>query len=473
VNWPLHEYQIDIAAYTHSYNHDLFGCVDICHEFWGDPLIRTMLLKKRFEIHDHKHRLSCFKKDCECRFLFPFYPQEKTHIDEDESKGTIFWHQLVNTEELQTRPWILNTKRNMGCEYMNSHSWVISELLNCNSNVQIGDPTQVFYSTLYSSKSTQKEDAERHKRIARSIVYRLIRQENQVTMGVLDSFPSGFGEGISRMLSGIMAATSRDVVSAPMAHLIICNNGRRFTYSHDFAPLLLKQMDDVLHGNPINASLRTTTKNGETCHWEDVPSYDYIHRPKTPEFDNMSLYEFTSRFKRVFRSDKRTIYKNKFEFLTSHPSKDYCYLIEQSTEKIPKVFTEKDVFCSIDNLEMENQQQTISKHTVLCRENYARNALLLFYPYRNLQDLLTEGTFWKTFQSELLKNKQGVVTKLWEKGFQILQNRQDRVSLHASKERAADYITKQTTLSPHFPSTRKTHNKRSNLPDLTDLLTMT
>ena len=87
MNWPLHEYQIDIAAYTHSYNHDLFGCVDICHEFWGDPLIRTMLLKKRFEIHDHKHRLSCFKKDCECRFLFPFYPQEKTHIDEDESKG--------------------------------------------------------------------------------------------------------------------------------------------------------------------------------------------------------------------------------------------------------------------------------------------------------------------------------------------------------------------------------------------------
>jgi hypothetical protein len=110
---------------------------------------------------------------------------------------------------------------------------------------------------------------------------------------------------------------------------------------------------------------------------------------------------------------------------------------------------------------------------VLCREIYARNALLLFYPYRNLQDLLTEGTFWKTFQSELLKNKQGILTKFWEKGFQILQNRQHRVSLQASKERAADYITKQTTLSPHFPSPRKTHNKRNNLPDLTDLLTMT
>jgi hypothetical protein len=37
----------------------------------------------------------------------------------------------------------------------------MSEILNCNTNVQIGDPTQVLYSTLYSSKSTQKEDAEK------------------------------------------------------------------------------------------------------------------------------------------------------------------------------------------------------------------------------------------------------------------------------------------------------------------------
>jgi hypothetical protein len=144
----------------------------------------------------------------------------------------------------------------MGCEFMNSHSWVISKLLNCNSNIQIGDPTQVFYSTLYSSKNTQKEDAERHKRIARSIIYRLIRQQNQVTMGLLDSCPCGFGEGISRMLSGIMAATSRDVVSAPMAHLLISEHGRRFKYSHDFTPLLAQQMDGA------GLRLRLACQNG-------------------------------------------------------------------------------------------------------------------------------------------------------------------------------------------------------------------
>jgi hypothetical protein len=32
--------------------------------------------------------------------------------------------------------------------------------LNCNTNIQIGDASQVFYSTLYTSKSMQEEDNE-------------------------------------------------------------------------------------------------------------------------------------------------------------------------------------------------------------------------------------------------------------------------------------------------------------------------
>ena len=470
-NWPLHEYQIDIAAYTHSYQHDVFGCVDICHEFWGNPDIRTTILKKRFEIHDHKHRQSCFKKDCECRFLFPFFPQQQTYIDEDETKGTISWYKLVETEHLQTKPWILNTKRDMGCEFMNSHSWVISELLNCNSNIQIGDPTQVFYSTLYSSKNTQKEDAERHKRIARSIIYRLIRQQNQVTMGLSDSCPSGFGEGISRMLSGIMAATSRDVVSAPMAHLLICQHGRRFKYSHDFTPLLAQQMDDFLHDKPVNVRLRTKTKKGQITYWEDISANDYLHRPMMEEFDNMSLYEFTSRFQKVTRDSKITQFKNKFEFAATHPAREHCYLIELPNERIPKVFGNKNGFCSLENLELEKELNT--KHTLLCRENYARSALLLFYPYRNLQDLLTRDHFWDTFYAELQHKKSGTSNKFWDRGFNILQNIQDRISLQQSKDRASDFITKQTSLCSDFPSPRKTHHKKNNLPDLTDLLTMT
>ena len=80
----------------------------------------------------------------------------------------------------------------MGCEYINQHSFAVSEVLNCNSNIQIGDPTHVFYSTLYTSKSTQEDDANRQKRIAVAIIRRLVRQERLFLSGQIDRIPDGF-----------------------------------------------------------------------------------------------------------------------------------------------------------------------------------------------------------------------------------------------------------------------------------------
>ena len=51
-----------------------------------------------------------------------------------------------------------------------------------------------------------------------------------------------FVEGLNRVLSGLNAATTRNVISATMAPLIPCNNGLRFVYSHEFSDLLVTQM---------------------------------------------------------------------------------------------------------------------------------------------------------------------------------------------------------------------------------------
>jgi len=216
--------QRDIAAYTHSY--DLYGKRRINDEFWRDPKTRKVITKERFEFHDPKHRLSCFKKNAECRALFPKMPHSETILDDQSTGDPVTFHRLVEGEEVQTEPWLIYPKRPMGCEYINQHSYAVSEVLNCNSNIQIGDPTHVFYSTLYTSKSTQDDDANRQKRIAMAIVRRLIRQERMILSGKQDRIPSGFAEGISRMLCGLNAAVCRDVVSAPMAHLLICQDGK-------------------------------------------------------------------------------------------------------------------------------------------------------------------------------------------------------------------------------------------------------
>jgi hypothetical protein len=111
----------------------------------------------------------------------------------------------------------------MGCQFINAHNTTISHVLNCNTNIQIGDASQVFYSTLYTSKSTQEEDNVKQIRIGRAIIKR-IKRILEETPDAISENPStefmpperkepSFVEGLSRVLSGSNAATTRKVES--------------------------------------------------------------------------------------------------------------------------------------------------------------------------------------------------------------------------------------------------------------------
>jgi hypothetical protein len=89
--------------------------------------------------------------------------------------------------------------------------------------------SQVFYSTLYTSKSTQDKDNENQIRIGRAVIKRIKRVLNDNHEGE----PS-FGEGLSRVPSGLNVATTRNAISATIAHLIPCNDGSRFVFLHTF-----------------------------------------------------------------------------------------------------------------------------------------------------------------------------------------------------------------------------------------------
>jgi hypothetical protein len=66
-----------------------------------------------------------------------------------------------------------------------------------------------------------------------------------------------FGEGLSGVLSGLNAATTRNVISATMAHLIPCNDGSRFVFLHAFSYLLVGQMEATLEGQDTNVHIRS------------------------------------------------------------------------------------------------------------------------------------------------------------------------------------------------------------------------
>jgi hypothetical protein len=108
---------------------------------------------------------------------------------------------------------------------------------------------QVFYSTLYTSKSTQEEDNEKQLCIGRAVIKRIERllDENSDECNKATLEPS-FSEKLSRNLSGLNAATTRNVISATMAHLIPSNGGSRFVCLHKLSDLLVGQMEATLQG---------------------------------------------------------------------------------------------------------------------------------------------------------------------------------------------------------------------------------
>jgi hypothetical protein len=205
-------------------------------------------------------------------------------------------------------------KRDMGCQYLNQHITSISDVLACNCNISIGDPSHTYYSMLYSAKTTQKEDRETFQRVATSVGRRILKaielsraKADDEDTDAANENGSDYVEGLGRVLTGVNAALNRNVVSSTMAHLLICQHGSRFVFSHKFQHLLLSQMKDVLEGKEINFILRKNRgENNETKLWPDSSANDYRFRCDDPEGElhNMCLYEFTMMYEKKYKTFK-------------------------------------------------------------------------------------------------------------------------------------------------------------------------
>jgi hypothetical protein len=78
-------------------------------------------------------------------------------------------------------PYSICPKRTMGSQYLNTHSSTITDLLGCNSNIQIGSPRCVFYVVHYSTKNTQKEDkGPDFERIGQQVITRLQKEQLRI-----------------------------------------------------------------------------------------------------------------------------------------------------------------------------------------------------------------------------------------------------------------------------------------------------
>ena len=188
---------------------------------------------------------------------------QETNIYPNED-SIVTWFRLKG-DDLEVPSWMLMNRRLMGCQYINTHNKSISEVINCNTNIQIGDRSQFFYSTMYCGKNTQKEDAECQQRIMDASNRRLFRIQGEIIDGKRkpDEIQDGFLKGLCQLLSGLNAATTRNVISATMQHLLICNGGSRFQFSHGFGVLLIGQLEAALEKWPIDVRICSNIVKGE------------------------------------------------------------------------------------------------------------------------------------------------------------------------------------------------------------------
>jgi hypothetical protein len=104
-----------MAEYTFTY-HMENSCALEKDQFLGNTHIWELLLKHRFEEHSACHKASCFKKGCECRFLFPFMSTTSTYIHEDKgdkNENERLWYSLDGSAReicpYQKDPWVAST----------------------------------------------------------------------------------------------------------------------------------------------------------------------------------------------------------------------------------------------------------------------------------------------------------------------------------------------------------------------------
>ena len=82
----------------------------------------------------------------------------------------------------------------------------------------------------------------------------LLKIEEDIMIGKRSTHDANdeFTKRLCTVLSGMRAATSRHLVSATLAHLIVSKNETRFMLSHDFGPLLVTQVNATLEGGPLD-----------------------------------------------------------------------------------------------------------------------------------------------------------------------------------------------------------------------------
>ena len=187
-------------------------------------------------------------------------------------------------------------------------------------------------------------------------------------------------------------------------------------------------------------------------------------------------------------------FKQKWRFNKSHPGFHFSQLCELKKMVIPKVYLQKGKLCNIEDVKLQQCQSDVDEDVKNLRENYTKMALMMFYPYRTHCDLLKNGSHWELFNDErtrYFENKRQTnkiqhqngddschqpelpQSKFWEKGFDILQNMQNRNTMENKlSKRARDKVTVDTVCQAPdpIPGSSNSEHPENDIDNVVDIL---
>jgi hypothetical protein len=177
-----------------------------------------------------------------------------------------------------------------------------------------------------------------------------------------------------------------------MAHLIPCNGGSRFVFSHTFSDLLVGQMEATLEGQEISVRIRLNKLQNKIITWPDSLADDYIHQSIDYELDQICFYNMTRCYKKginAFRNIQGGV--KTYKFKETHPGQNFSHLIQLKYPSIPRIALPKGKLCRLNELDLKCTNPP--QHVFGKREMYAKIALLMFYPFQQLNDLIYNGSY--------------------------------------------------------------------------------
>jgi PIF1-like helicase/Helitron helicase-like domain at N-terminus len=343
------------------------------------------MVNYKFNHHLGEHTKTCFKKGDECRANLPDKKEHHTHILYSERKYEVFhW-----TGELQLKPNItIRPERLPQDAYTNSYSKAISWCKapsNSNASVTVGARATI-YASCYSTKGTQKEDTSEYKRMASYVAHRFLeeRRDNQLF------------EGLSRLMGAVIVSTTDHVCAAPMAAYLVRNQSR-FRFSVKFQYIPVREVIDLVCNKMDRTNIRMSIIAHDNGCFLNNQALQYLHRPKSREFEGMCLVDFFKDYEVVrttTKSGKNTVTYDIDD--PEHPGYEK-QLIRKRNDK-NKVLPQISNWVFPDASSFGGNIYTMKEYPLTTSvENYCRAVLCLYHPFRKIEDITFDGSFHKKF----------------------------------------------------------------------------